>query len=221
MALAVLAVPTLTPSEPPGPLYRLDRPHASATLACTMPKAMAKRNDVKKRRTRSPKPGSNTGGSGRRLPHLPMDTKQRDEYIARIAAGERHVGAMRSMSITPVVLVKTLAIDPKFEARINEARRMRAFLQADRAERITGHFFEDDGSNVLVEYESPEGKKRLLPAVDIVSKEEVGLRRNAAEHLRWEAERANPDSFGQKVDLDTSGKHGKTWADLALERPKG
>lgn len=186
-----------------------------------MPKAKARRNDVKKRRTASPKQGSRKGGGGRHRPSLPMDTKQRDEYISRIAAGERHIGAMRSMEITPVILVKTLAIDRTFETRINEARRMRAFLQADRAERITGHFFDDEGGNVVVEYESADGKKRLLPAVDTVSKEEVVLRRNAAEHLRWEAERANPDSFGQKVDLDTGGKGGRTWAELALEHSKG
>lgn len=164
---------------------------------------MAKRNDVKTRRTKAPSSTGGRGNGGRRGDCLPLTPKQRLELIDRVGAGETFVGIYKSMKITTNQMLKTLDIDRQFEVGISNARRLRAYSQADRAERITGHFFNDDGT--------------VDKSTKTVDKEEVGLRRNAAEHLRWEAERAHPDAFGTKVDLGAHDMRGKSWADLAKD----
>ncbi len=191
---------------PPGPSGLLSN---SPSLCCdraryaTLARAMAPRKDAQKRRTSKPVPGSRARGAGRRAEVLPLSPKERDEVVTRIVSGETMVGAMRSMNFKPTRLIKTFDIDNKFERAIREARRLKAYMDADRAERITGHFFKDDGS---------VDDKTKLGSVD---KDEVALRRNAAEHLRWAAERGNPDAFSPKVDVGTSDRNRKSWADLA------
>lgn len=111
-----------------------------------------------------------------------LDNLGIDAICARITAGESQQSIVDSLGISKVRLAEWLAADPNRSARTREARAASAAYWDERAE-------------IEIEKLTDDSKAGS-----------IAKRRELASHYRWRASKYAPKDYGDKLDLNHSGK---------------
>lgn len=104
-----------------------------------------------------------------------LDRLGLEAIVDRVSGGETQTSICRDLGITYGVLVRWIAGDSERSARLREARITAAAAYADEAKDLIA---------------------KARTAFELAQARELGF------HLRWQASKANPRDFGDKLQVD-------------------